>query len=465
VQAATTTGPGMCGPPSGYAHAHQLTMCVSDKGATQGLTTLTDLQLTSLVPVLRWPNAFWCWIVLLLATPVFLLVIYVLVRWVAERIFLFGLSVPAVAKVAVCDLGSVTENTLVLGMPHSGKSRLLARADFFLVDLRQIASSNTWDQALIQELPKETRVIAIDHLEYEMRNPECNSRKLKLLEKFLYSNRALVVASIADPMDFPIATAKEEKADESTDNQDEKGKKPGPVSDGPHAAAVDADRWAAFWCTFTRRVYAAKEEKGAAIDEQALKLAIGRAGLPSLSAVALLRECRSTERLRQIGLDIAAVPGHEQFDAEQVIAEVLDRSRAYYRAIWATCSREEKSALFDLAQDGFANAKNCGLRHLLERGFAVRKPDLACFNESFRKFVLETGLREGLPALRADEGSHWRVIRSTLLFVIIGGGLIVYLTQPQLLNSSTAFVGAVAAGIPALLKVLDLFRGGRMKLG
>jgi len=32
---------------------------------------------------------------------------------------------------------------------------------------------------------------------------------------------------------------------------------------------------------------------------------------------------------------------------------------------------------------------------------------------------------------------------------------------PQLLNYSTAFIGAAAAGIPVLLKLLDLFRGTR----
>jgi hypothetical protein len=121
--------------------------------------------------------------------------------------------------------------------------------------------------------------------------------------------------------------------------------------------------------------------------------------------------------------------------------------------------------LFDLSQDGFANAKNCGLRQLLKRGLAVRKPELSCFNESFRRFVLETGLREGLPALRGDEWGHWGAIRGALLFMVIGGGLIVYVTQPQLLSSSFAFIGAVAAGIPALLKVFDLLRGGQTKLG
>jgi hypothetical protein len=461
----TTTGTRACAAQTGYAEAHQLRMCISDKGTTQALATLTNLQLTSLVPVLRWPNTFGCWLVLLLASPVFLLGIYALVRWVAERLFLFGVSTPAVAKVSVCDLGNVNENILVLGTPHSGKSKLLDRADFFPVDMRQIAFSNSWDQALSQEVPRETRVIAIDHLEYEMGNPQCNSRKLKLLEKFLYYNRALVVASIADPMDFPVATEREGKTDESTDKQVAKEKKPRLLSDEFSAAALDADHWAAFWSTFTRKVYAAGEELGAAVDEEDLKQAVAQTCLPPRSAVALLHECRSTERLRQIGVEITASIGHAPFDVQQVIAEVLDRSRAYYRAIWATCSREEKSALFDLSQDGFANAKNCGLRQLLKRGLAVRKPELSCFNESFRRFVLETGLREGLPALRGDEWGHWGSIRSALLFMVIGGGLIVYVTQPQLLSSSFAFIGAVAAGIPALLKVFDLLRGGQTKLG
>ncbi len=428
------------------------------------LTASTNLQLFSSVPLLRWPNTLGCWLVLLLAAPVFLFSIYALLRWMAERIVLFGLRVPALSKIAVCDLGTVTENTLVLGTPHSGKSKLLARPDFFLVDLRLIASANSWDEALKQELPKDRAVIAIDHLEYEMRNPECNIRKLALLEKFLYSNRTLVVASIADPMDFPIATGTGEKVDDATGNQNTKDKKSGVVDSGSHDDSIDADRWAAFWSTFTRKTYAAKEES-AANNEEALKQAVSQAKLRAPSAIALLRECRSTERLRQIGIAISVAPGHDQFDVEQVIAEVLDRARAYYRALWATCSKEEKSALFDMARDGFANSKNCGLHHLLERGLAVRKPELRCLNESFRRFVLETGLREGLPDLGADEWSHWKLIRSTLLFMLVGGGLVVYLTQPQLLNTSSAFIGAIAAGIPALLKVFDLLRGTQTKAG
>jgi hypothetical protein len=129
---------------------------------------------------------------------------------------------------------------------------LLDRADFFTMDLRQIATSNSWDQALNQELLRAKRVIAIDHLEHDMWNPECNSRKLKLLERCLYSNRTLVVASIADPMDFPFAIDKGEKTDESSDNQDQKAKKQQVLTNGLRSAALDAPLGSVLG-TFTER--------------------------------------------------------------------------------------------------------------------------------------------------------------------------------------------------------------------
>jgi hypothetical protein len=117
--------------------------------------------------------------------------------------------------------------------------------------------------------------------------------------------------------------------------------------------------------------------------------------------------------------------------------------------------------LFDLAKDGFVNAKSRVLRRLVERGLVVHNPRLLPMNKSFREFILETGLHEGVPTLQKEGWSPSPVIRGTLVAVAIGVALIVFLTQRELLNLSTTFIGAVSAGTPALFKLFGLVRGGR----
>ncbi|MBZ5548909.1 MAG: cache domain-containing protein [Acidobacteriia bacterium] len=437
------------------------------------------LPMSSNVPALRWPDGFWWWAGLVVTTAAFLLGIYLLLRSVARTAFLLDLVVPDADRVRATHLGAVSENTLLLGPPRSGKSMLLARTAFHRVDIGQIAAAGEWAEALEQELPKDT-VLAIDHLEYGMGDPECNGRKLRLLETFLYSNRILLVASTADPLSFSVKISKEEKDAKEAPDKDGAAEKEGKAStkESKCRSSLDADRWATLWSTFTRRVYVMKEADPAR-DEEKLEdklKAIARAKLPEAVADKLLQECLPAEQLRQeqlsqeqlrqeqllhIGMDVAELPDCREFSPGQVVAEILDRARAYYGALWTTCSKAEKTALFDLAQDGFVNAKSTGLRRLLERGLAVRRPDLQPMNESFGRFVVETGVREEVTASRQEEWSHWRVIRGVLLALMIGAALVVYLAVPQLLNYSTAFIGAAAAGIPTLLKLLDLFRGSR----
>jgi hypothetical protein len=137
---------------------------------------------------------------------------------------------------------------------------------------------------------------------------------------------------------------------------------------------------------------------------------------------------------------------------------VLDRPRPYYCALWATSSSEEKYALFDIARDGFANAKRVTvLRRLVARGLVTPKPHLTLLNESFRKFVLE--LEPSKEIAQPKETSPWALVRGTLVGALILVSLMVFITQPQLLNLSNTFIVTASASIPALLKLFDLIRG------
>ncbi len=415
------------------------------------------LPMRSEVPVLGGPNSFGWWFGLVAMIVLVCVTVYLLVRFVANKIFLLGLLAPRASSAKIKDLGDVNENTLVLGMPHSGKSEFLARPGFHFVDLRQIVAAGTWQEALTREIPRYKKVVAIDHLEYHMDDPECNGQKLRLLEKFILADRVLVVASAIDPMDFAIPASFQNKHQEEGHN--------GAIlseMEQDRLASHFLDRWAAVWSKFTRRVHAVKEE-GTEVKEDELRMAVSRSQLSPVCAKELRRECKPTARLRNIGMEIAALPHRADLNREELVLEVLDRARAYYRALWATCSQEEKLALFDLAQDGFVNARSMVLRRLLEKELILRDPDLQLMNKSFRRFVRESESLEKVSSLWEGAWSPWPAVRRTLIGGVSVVALIVFLTQPQLLNVSMAFIGAISAGIPALLNLVNLIRGTRKR--
>src|SRR5262249_14845295 len=151
-------------------------------------------------------------------------------------------------------------------------------------------------------------------------------------------------------------------------------------------AAQYRDRWANAWSTFTRRIYATTNGD-AANELKMLRRLASDAGFPEATANELFRECAPTAPLRRIGMAIAGSSQNADLGQEELTTEVLARARAYYRALWATCSKEEKMALFDLAQDGFVNATHPVLQRLGQHRLIVRDPRLRLMNESFRRFV------------------------------------------------------------------------------
>lgn len=114
-----------------------------------------------------------------------------------------------------------------------------------------------------------------------------------------------------------------------------------------------------------------------------------------------------------------------------------------------------------LAEDGFVNATYLVLRRLVERGLVDPAPPLRLMNESFRRFVVETGRAEDVAAVPEEGWNLKRVIRGTVVTAMIGVVIILFVTQPQLLTLSITFIGAAVAGIPAVLKLFDLIRGAQ----
>ncbi|MCI0658888.1 MAG: hypothetical protein L0170_17695, partial [Acidobacteria bacterium] len=198
-----------------------------------------------------------------------------------------------------------------------------------------------------------------------------------------------------------------------------------------------------------------------AISEADLEAGIAAANLREDCKRALREECSRTSWLRRIGMDILAQPDASGLDARRLVADVLDRARAFYHSLWRGCSQEERLLLFDLAEDGFVNAKGDVRRRLIERGLVVRGSQLRLVNESFQAFIVEMGRAGNIHAAQEGARNPQRMMRMILGTGVVAIAFIVFLTQPQLWNLSTTFIGAVGAGIPSMMALLNMLHGRR----
>ena len=165
--------------------------------------------------------------------------------------------------------------------------------------------------------------------------------------------------------------------------------------------------------------------------------------------------------LQRIGIELRSEIDNHRFigDRVQLLDEIRERADAYYNALWSTCSVDEQLLLFHLARFGFLNGRNRRMvRRLLARGLVVRTPHLHLFNDSFRAYALANSSRQAVADLeRADAAdSAWGKIRGPVMAVVVIGFALFFSTQKDLLNTTSALVTGVAAGLPALAKVVGV---------
>ncbi|MCI0719389.1 MAG: hypothetical protein L0338_10545, partial [Acidobacteria bacterium] len=139
-----------------------------------------------------------------------------------------------------------------------------------------------------------------------------------------------------------------------------------------------------------------------------------------------------------------------------------EASEAYYRALWACCSRDEKIALHDLAVDGFLNDRNPGIPSLLRNQMILRQPAPRLLSEGFRQFVAEEGQMENIQQWLLEGGQgNWGALKWVLLASVVTVGLILFVAQRQIFDTGVLFVTAIGGGLAGIAKLLDLIRETR----
>ena len=148
-------------------------------------------------------------------------------------------------------------------------------------------------------------------------------------------------------------------------------------------------------------------------------------------------------------------------------------AHSHYLQIWHTLTDREKYAMYDLAVDGFFNAKNSRvLSSLIKKGLVRWKKEeennhrvtegLSVMHFSFRNFVLNLVAKDYGKKLKAEIGhrSTWTSL-STVIYVILAAAILfVAISEPDFFSDFNAFISLVAG----ILTIVPTF-GSLMESG
>lgn len=390
----------------------------------------------------RWPNTVGWVILLIMIASACIYLVYVSAAFLARAVYLLNFEAPA--PVDTNGPISTRRNLLLLGPPFAGKSKRLQDLDAAKFDVRTLSGESDWLKSMdLKNIPKE-KVVVIDHLDYDMMNVETNLKKLNFLARLIEDNRTVAMSSTVDPLNFNF-----------TDGNVKDARK------RKEAAQNTLDRWANLMSVFSR------EHVSGAGDAVEFQSSLMQENLPKEVLKVLAAECSPTAYLqKRVGREMvvwvrlrSATPD-QRVSPEQLVAEIEDRAHAYYRALWAASTKEEKLALLDAAEDDFLNSQNPAIHSLLRRGLLTKDPMLKLMNRSFRNFVMAQGQAENVAAWEETQtAGRWGTLRWLLSTVVIAVALVLFFTQRSVFDNIVLFLGTVGGGVAAFFNLLNMFRG------
>lgn len=387
----------------------------------------------------------------LLGLMLFVALVLGVVRFISRRVFLTGLLPPFWWN-RKGGPPVLVRNLFLVGRSRPSPEK---EAEFVCLDLRE-ADPERWkdEQKRIREAGKP---ILVKHFEHRIDDAAFNEWKLVCLE-YLVENLEppVVVLSRMSPRRFLARHARRSVGSSPLQERWRRLLAAFPLIDeenpphGAEAAAVWDEMIMWLWLTEPIR---REPEQGE--------------GKRRWEAALLFAEAGRDEALRRIAgelLELVEDPMRmEDLAREQILEEFGDRAEKHYRLLWNQCSRDERLVLEQLAEEGLVNEKSRRVvRRLMARGLVVRAPNLRVMNETFRRFVVSSGVRQQVVAIERSAGpSAWDRFRGPF-FATLGVGLVFFLaTQQRAFESALATVTGVAAAVPALAKVLQVLASGR----
>ena len=402
--------------------------------------------LESIAPTFSGITRPYWWLLVLLMVGM-LAVCYVLVRFVARRLWLLDFERPP------CDFQLPPPkigNHLVISPPLFDHKKLFPEEEFLHLEASWSWQKRWWEIERILETRKNLPVV-INHFEASRDDPPSNETKLKLVEKLLDCGRNIIIVSAVDPIGF-ILTSNKKTAESSAaapKSNFHKDKSADVERDGNLIApgAMDAERWAARLASFTRVIGFDRVDNSKEPDER-----------PSLLDVV-----ESAQRPWRYLQSIAHKVTDPNRTLENQVAALGDQAESYYRAIWSNLSREERLTLYQVGKHGLLSRYDPDLRGLMQRGLILCDPPLRLMDTKFQSFVIGAASSDEILACRAEAGSNWEDWKTPLMVVLLGIIVFLFATQKELFDSTLTLASAVTGGVAALLKLMGMF--GKDKAG
>jgi hypothetical protein len=156
---------------------------------------------------------------------------------------------------------------------------------------------------------------------------------------------------------------------------------------------------------------------------------------------------------------VALAPGEEMdrwtkalmtFTTVEVSGAAPEPTPGYHRILWSTCTKRERIALYQLANEGWANCKNrSALQHLVKRGLIAIGPEFRIQEEAFAEFIRQwVSSEDQREWARQDEISTWEGLKAAFFVsagLSIGAVALIYGQQA---------IGYIVAGVSAITPVV-----------
>jgi hypothetical protein len=353
-----------------------------------------------------------------------------------RKIFVPDRQIPLPLKhVRWTDSGQLVGNYLLLGDPHSGKSkRVSAIPGIHYCDLRVEPEKEikTYSQK---------DVVVLDNFDFNIGNKTYNQTKLQILERLVYKDgcRVVLVSSV-DPV-FYFSDVDSTSATDSSQSTTE-----------------FLARWVSVMSSFQ---LVSIEDSARTSFHELLQQKDAEPRPPQLIQW-LNAECSHTTYLRSVGtIMFRAHRSDIHFDRRILDNELRERTRSYYSLLWSTLSPGERLILFQLANDGWANNKNePAIRQLLTKELICSAPMFQVMNESFRLYIRDTqDQRQILEWEQQSRQSSWNSLKIALLATAIGLGAWLFYAQKDLFQGVIGYVLSLGAGVAAIANILGGLKG------
>ena len=158
------------------------------------------------------------------------------------------------------------------------------------------------------------------------------------------------------------------------------------------------------------------------------------------------KACRGNKTLISLKEWLMTTGYIQHLNDEEFIQHFATLARPHYESIWNALSLNEQLALFHLARDRFIHVHHPGIPSLLQRGIIRFDPDLRLMNTTFREFVRNAAIEDGLEIHENQQaGSLWSAIKRPLTVMLVGLLGFFLITQQEF-----------RAALPALLTFIPI---------